>query len=79
MSFPPLSLLPPSSLPPLSLLCPSSLPPLSLLFSHSLIFSCVPRCDDRYVINDGKQDCQSVYHLHVYVIGSKQLDWPPGV
>jgi hypothetical protein len=62
-----------------SLLSPSSLPPLSLLFSHSRTFSCVPRCDDRYVINDGKQGCQSVYHLHVHVIGSKQLGWPPGV
>ena len=33
----------------------------------------------RYVINDGKEGCQSVYHLHVHVIGSKQLGWPPGV
>ena len=32
----------------------------------------------RYVINDGKEGCQSVYHLHVHVIGSKQLGWPPG-
>eukprot|EP00277_Geminigera_cryophila_P030512 CAMPEP_0173058174 /NCGR_PEP_ID=MMETSP1102-20130122/1196_1 /TAXON_ID=49646 /ORGANISM="Geminigera sp., Strain Caron Lab Isolate" /LENGTH=130 /DNA_ID=CAMNT_0013923865 /DNA_START=381 /DNA_END=773 /DNA_ORIENTATION=+ len=38
-------------------------------------------CPDgcRYVINDGKEGCQSVYHLHVHVIGSKQLGWPPGV
>lgn len=33
----------------------------------------------RTVINDGKEGCQSVYHLHVHVIGSKQLSWPPGV
>ncbi|EKX48963.1 hypothetical protein GUITHDRAFT_151573 [Guillardia theta CCMP2712] len=33
----------------------------------------------RYVINDGKEGCQSVYHLHIHVIGTKQLSWPPGV
>lgn len=32
----------------------------------------------RTVINDGKNGCQSVYHLHVHVIGGKQLAWPPG-
>lgn len=32
----------------------------------------------RTVINDGKNGCQSVYHLHVHVIGGKQLGWPPG-
>ena len=34
--------------------------------------------DFRTVINNGKQACQSVYHLHVHVIGGKQLSWPPG-
>ena len=33
----------------------------------------------RLVINDGKFGCQSVYHLHIHIIGGKQLDWPPGV
>ena len=35
--------------------------------------------DDGYriVINDGKQGCQTVYHLHLHVIGGKQLGWPP--
>jgi diadenosine tetraphosphate (Ap4A) HIT family hydrolase len=32
----------------------------------------------RVVINDGPQGCQSVYHLHLHVIGGKQLTWPPG-
>ena len=32
----------------------------------------------RTVINDGKHGCQSVYHLHIHVIGGKQLGWPPG-
>lgn len=33
----------------------------------------------RLVINDGKHGCQSVYHLHIHVIGGQQLTWPPGV
>ena len=32
----------------------------------------------RIVINDGKQGCQSVYHLHVHILGGRQLGWPPG-
>ena len=31
----------------------------------------------RVVINNGKHGCQSVYHLHLHVIGGKQLGWPP--
>jgi len=32
----------------------------------------------RVVINDGKEGCQSVYHLHIHVIGGRTLSWPPG-
>ncbi|XP_060119510.1 adenosine 5'-monophosphoramidase HINT2 [Heteronotia binoei] len=32
----------------------------------------------RVVINDGKQGAQSVYHLHLHVLGGRQLGWPPG-
>ena len=32
----------------------------------------------RIVINDGVEGGQSVYHLHVHVLGKRQLDWPPG-
>eukprot|EP00607_Mallomonas_marina_P010400 CAMPEP_0182422018 /NCGR_PEP_ID=MMETSP1167-20130531/7607_1 /TAXON_ID=2988 /ORGANISM="Mallomonas Sp, Strain CCMP3275" /LENGTH=140 /DNA_ID=CAMNT_0024599719 /DNA_START=183 /DNA_END=605 /DNA_ORIENTATION=+ len=32
----------------------------------------------RVVINDGAEGCQSVYHLHLHVIGGRQLGWPPG-
>nr|AGG56522.1 protein kinase c inhibitor [Antheraea yamamai] len=32
----------------------------------------------RLVINDGKDGAQSVYHLHVHVLGGRQLEWPPG-
>ncbi|KAF5915703.1 hypothetical protein HPG69_011515 [Diceros bicornis minor] len=32
----------------------------------------------RLVINDGKLGAQSVYHLHIHVLGGRQLQWPPG-
>ncbi len=32
----------------------------------------------RTVINEGKHGCQSVFHLHIHVMGGKQLGWPPG-
>ena len=33
----------------------------------------------RVVINEGRHGCQSVFHLHIHVIGGQQLSWPPGV
>ncbi|XP_029961059.1 histidine triad nucleotide-binding protein 2, mitochondrial isoform X2 [Salarias fasciatus] len=32
----------------------------------------------RVVINDGKHGAQSVFHLHVHVLGGRQMKWPPG-
>lgn len=32
----------------------------------------------RLVVNDGQNGAQSVYHLHIHVIGGRQLKWPPG-
>eukprot|EP01041_Mallomonas_annulata_P011717 gene11717-24571_t len=32
----------------------------------------------RVVINDGSNGAQSVYHLHLHVIGGRQMGWPPG-
>jgi diadenosine tetraphosphate (Ap4A) HIT family hydrolase len=32
----------------------------------------------RIVINNGPDGSQSVYHLHVHVLGGRQLNWPPG-
>ncbi|GLT95672.1 hypothetical protein SLE2022_133400 [Rubroshorea leprosula] len=32
----------------------------------------------RVVINDGPQAGQSVYHIHVHVLGGRQMNWPPG-
>ncbi|KAK9062317.1 hypothetical protein SSX86_019503 [Deinandra increscens subsp. villosa] len=31
----------------------------------------------RVVINSGATACQSVYHLHLHVLGGRQLKWPP--
>ncbi|KAK2173686.1 hypothetical protein NP493_855g00034 [Ridgeia piscesae] len=32
----------------------------------------------RLVINDGRHGGQSVYHLHIHILGGRQLGWPPG-
>jgi len=32
----------------------------------------------RLVINKGPQAGQSVYHLHVHLLGGRSLGWPPG-
>ena len=43
-----------------------------------VIFSFHFTFDVLQVINNGPEGCQSVYHLHLHVIGGKQLSWPPG-
>merc|ERR1712147_416389 len=32
----------------------------------------------RIVINNGEHGAQSVYHIHIHVLGGRQLAWPPG-
>lgn len=32
----------------------------------------------RLVINNGPDGAQSVLHLHVHVMGGRQMSWPPG-
>lgn len=32
----------------------------------------------RLVINNGVHGCQSVYHLHIHILGGRQMSWPPG-
>ncbi len=32
----------------------------------------------RLVINNGKQGGQTVYHLHIHLLGGRSLGWPPG-
>lgn len=37
-------------------------------------------CDDgfRVVMNCNEMGGQTVYHIHLHVLGQRQLDWPPG-
>ena len=32
----------------------------------------------RLVVNDGEEACQTVFHLHMHIIGGRALTWPPG-
>lgn len=32
----------------------------------------------RLVVNNGRDGAQSVYHLHLHVLGGRQMGWPPG-
>ena len=32
----------------------------------------------RYVINTGRDGCQTVFHLDLHIIGGRSMSWPPG-
>ncbi|KAF6721442.1 Histidine triad nucleotide-binding protein 1 [Oryzias melastigma] len=32
----------------------------------------------RIVINDGPDGGQSVYHIHIHILGGRMMGWPPG-
>ncbi|CAE8679164.1 unnamed protein product [Polarella glacialis] len=32
----------------------------------------------RLVVNEGADGAQSVYHLHIHILGGRQMSWPPG-
>jgi histidine triad (HIT) family protein len=32
----------------------------------------------RYVINTGSDGGQTVFHLHLHILGGRALGWPPG-
>ncbi|XP_030604077.1 adenosine 5'-monophosphoramidase HINT1 [Archocentrus centrarchus] len=32
----------------------------------------------RIVINDGPDGGQSVYHVHIHILGGRSMAWPPG-
>lgn len=32
----------------------------------------------RLVINNGEEGGQTVYHLHLHILGGRRMEWPPG-
>ncbi len=52
----------------------------SLLLAANRIATAEGLAEDgfRYVINNGKHGGQTVYHLHLHIIGGRPLTWPPG-
>ena len=38
----------------------------------------IAESENAYVINRHPQGSQSVYHLHMHVLGGRQMKWPPG-
>lgn len=34
--------------------------------------------DFRIVINNGEKAGQTVFHLHLHILGGRQMEWPPG-
>jgi len=32
----------------------------------------------RLVVNNGSDGAQSVYHIHIHILGGRQMNWPPG-
>eukprot|EP00170_Pyropia_yezoensis_P000028 contig_542_g28 len=65
----------------LSLATPEDSALLGHLMSTASAVAKAAGCGDRgfrVVVNDGKDGCQSVYHLHLHVLGGRVLGWPPG-
>ncbi len=55
----------------------------SLLLGHLLVVAGkiakqVGLKDWRTVINNGEKAGQTVFHLHIHIIGGRALNWPPG-
>ncbi|TVQ46901.1 MAG: histidine triad nucleotide-binding protein [Gloeocapsa sp. DLM2.Bin57] len=54
------------------------------LLGHLLL--CIPKIAQeqglsdgyRVVINNGDLGGQTVYHLHIHILGGRQMTWPPG-
>jgi histidine triad (HIT) family protein len=49
-----------------------------LLLAAKQVIALEGLSDARIVINDGAGAGQTVFHLHLHVLGGRSLDWPPG-
>ena len=51
-----------------------------LLMSVNIIAKQLNLNDDGYrvVINNGENACQTVFHLHLHIMGGRGFAWPPG-
>jgi histidine triad (HIT) family protein len=51
-----------------------------LLLAANKIAAKLELADDgfRYVINTGNDGGQTVFHLHLHILGGRALSWPPG-
>ncbi len=52
---------------------------LSHLFSKVVEIAKMKNLEDyRLIINKGEKAGQTVFHLHIHIIGKRDLKWPPG-
>lgn len=49
-----------------------------LLIAAKQVIALEGLSDARIVINDGSAAGQTVFHLHLHVLGGRSFDWPPG-
>jgi histidine triad (HIT) family protein len=50
-----------------------------LMLSTNLVAARLEIADDfRLVINNGASACQTVFHLHLHILGGRKFTWPPG-
>ena len=49
-----------------------------LLIKGTEIASAVGLNSWRTVINTGEEAGQTIFHLHIHIIGGRRLSWPPG-
>jgi histidine triad (HIT) family protein len=49
-----------------------------LLIAAKRVIALEGLSDARIVINDGPGAGQTVFHLHLHVLGGRLFDWPPG-
>ncbi|NJK36962.1 MAG: histidine triad nucleotide-binding protein [Oscillatoriales cyanobacterium RM2_1_1] len=49
-----------------------------LLTAHQIAKEAQLENGYRIVINNGADGGQTVYHLHLHILGGRQMQWPPG-